>query len=92
MKTSTAVIGAVVAVVVIAAGVYMVDIEQTEEGALPDVDVSVEGGNMPEFEAETGSVDVTEEQTTVTVPDVEITTEEETITVPDVEITPPSDD
>ena len=92
MKTSTAIVGALLAVVVIAAGVYMIDIDQTEEGALPDVDVSVEGGNMPEFDADTGSVDVNSEETTVTVPDVEITTEEETITVPDVEITPPDDE
>jgi len=91
MKTSTAIVGALVAVVVIAAGVYMIDIDQTEEGALPDVDVSVEGGNMPEFDAQTGSVDVTTEEETVTVPDVTITTEEETVTVPDVSITPPSD-
>ncbi len=91
MKTSTAIVGGIVAIVVIAAGVYMVDVDQTEQGSMPDVDVSVEGGNMPEFEAETGSVDVTTEEETVTVPDVEITTEEETITVPDVNVTPPSD-
>jgi len=54
--------------------------------------VSVEGGNLPEFDAQTGSVSVTEEEVDVEVPDVEVTTEEKTITVPGVEVTPPADD
>lgn len=91
MKTSTAIVGGIVAIVVIAAGVYMVDIDQTEEGSLPDVNVSVEGGNLPEVEATTGSVDVGTEETTVTVPDVEVTTEEKEVTVPTVNVTPPAD-
>tara|TARA_R110002110_G_scaffold7585_3_gene38683 strand:+ start:985 stop:1353 length:369 start_codon:yes stop_codon:yes gene_type:complete len=91
MKTSTAVIGGLAAIVVIAIGVYMVDIDQTEEGRLPSVDVSVEGGNLPEFEAKTGSVNVTKEEVDVTVPKVEVTTEEKTVTVPGVSITPPSE-
>lgn len=92
MKTSVAVIGGVIAVVVIAAAVYLIDIDQTEEGSLPDVDVSVEGGNMPEFDADVGSVELTEEEVTVEVPKVEVTTEEETMTVPGINITAPEDE
>ena len=92
MKTSTAVIAGLAAILVIAFAIFFVDIDQTEEGSLPDVDVSVEGGNLPEFDAQTGSVSVTEEEVDVEVPDVEVTTEEKTITVPGVEVTPPADD
>ncbi|MEH6674404.1 MAG: hypothetical protein V7666_08335 [Sulfitobacter sp.] len=92
MKTSTAVIAGLAAILVIAFAIFFIDIDQTEEGALPDVDVSVEGGNLPKFDAETGSVNVTEEEVDVKVPDVEITTEEKTIKVPGVEVTPPSND
>ena len=51
----------------------MIDIDQTEEAALPEV--TVEGGNLPEYEADVGSIEITEE--TVTVPGIEITTPEE---------------
>ena len=92
MKTSTAVIAGLAAILVIAFAIFFIDIVQTEEGALPDVDVSVEGGNLPEFDAQTDSVSVTEEEVDVEVPDVEVTTEEKTITVPGVEVTPPAGD
>lgn len=91
MKTSAAVIGGLAAIVVIAAGFYFIDIDQTEEGSLPDVDVSVEGGNLPEFEATTGSINLTEEEVDVTVPKVEVTTEEKTLTVPGIEVKPASE-
>ena len=92
MKTSTAVIAGLAAILVIAFAIFFIAIDQTEEGSLPDVDVSVEGGNLPEFDGQTGSVSVTEEEVDVEVPDVEVTTEEKTITVPGVEVTPPADD
>ena len=47
------------------------DVEQTEEGSLPDVDV--EGGNMPEYDVDTADVDVGTKEKTVTVPDVDVT-------------------
>ncbi|ABD56488.1 hypothetical protein [Jannaschia sp. CCS1] len=74
MKTGT-ILAIAVAAIVIVAGIYMIDIDQTEEGALPTV--SVEGGNMPEFDAEVGSIEITEE--TVTVPSIEITTPDEEV-------------
>lgn len=74
------------------AAIYMVDIDQTEEARLPDVDVSVEEGNMPKFDAKVGSVDVTEEEVTVATPDVDVSMEESTITVPGIKVTPPEND
>ena len=75
MKTGL-VLAAIVAVVAIAFGVYMVDIDQTQEATLPEV--SVEGGQMPEYDANVGDVTVTEEEVTVTVPEVNIVPPEET--------------
>lgn len=71
------VIAAIVAAAAIAFGVFMVDIDMTEEAALPDVDVSVEGGNLPEFDADVGDVEVGSKEVTVTVPTVDIEPPEE---------------
>lgn len=76
MKTGT-IIAAIAAVAVIAFGIFFIDIDQTEEASLPDVDVSVEGGNLPEFEAETGDIDVGTTEVEVTVPTVDIESPEE---------------
>lgn len=61
--------------VVVAAGAMVLglsacDIDQTEEAELPEV--SVEGGNMPEFDVETADVDVGTEEVTVDVPTVDV--------------------
>lgn len=92
MKKTALILGGVVVVLGLAAASYMVDIDQTEEASLPDVDVSVEGGNLPEFEAEVGSVSVTEETATVPVPDVDVSVDQAEVTVPGIEITPPEDE
>ena len=79
-------------VVGIAAGafaLFMVDIDQTKEARLPSVDLEVTGGQAPEWEATTGNIEITEEKTTVPVPEVEIKQKE--ITVPGLKITPPED-
>ena len=69
------IIAAILAVVAIAFGVYMIDVDQTQEAQLPEVEI--EGGQMPEFNAEVGDVDVEEEEVTVTVPTLEVTPPEE---------------
>lgn len=48
-------------------------VRQTEEGELPDVDVSAEGGKVPEYDVDAADVDVTTEKREVTVPDVDVT-------------------
>lgn len=72
-----AILGVIVVAIAIGFGVYMVDVEQTEEASLPDVDVSVEGGNLPEYNAEVGDVEVGEREVTVTVPTIDIESPEE---------------
>ncbi|MDQ3140501.1 MAG: hypothetical protein M3Q15_07230 [Pseudomonadota bacterium] len=73
-------IGALVLLVLLATGVLNVD--QTKEGALPDVDVSAEGGQVPEFDVDAKEVVVGTTETNVTVPDVDIDSKETTIDVP----------
>lgn len=55
----------------LAMGLAACDVDQTEEGELPDVEVT--GGNMPEFDVETADVDVGTKTTTVEVPTVDVT-------------------
>ena len=73
-------VGAIVAIIVILIVgwflFFMVDVDQTQEGSMPEV--SVEGGQLPEADVDVGDVDVG--------------TEEKTVTVPDVDVTPPADD
>ncbi|AOL25000.1 hypothetical protein Ga0102493_11873 [Erythrobacter litoralis] len=51
-----------------ALGLAACDVEQTEEGDMPEV----EGGNMPEYDVEGPDVDVGTEEQTVEVPTVDV--------------------
>lgn len=49
------------------------DVEQTEEGNVPEYEVEqTEEGNMPEYDVDTPEVDVEMEEETVEVPDVDV--------------------
>lgn len=63
----------IVAVAMLAAGSLSLaacDVDQTEEGDMPEVDV--DGGNLPEFDVEGPDVDVDTGTTTVEVPTVDV--------------------
>jgi hypothetical protein len=47
-------------------------VRQTEEGEMPDVDVSAEGGKLPEYDVDAADVDVKTEERTIKVPDVDV--------------------
>lgn len=47
-------------------------VRQTEEGEMPDVDVSSEGGKLPEYDVDAADVDVKPEKREVEVPNVDI--------------------
>jgi hypothetical protein len=66
---------AILAIAIVAIGAfYFVDVDQTQEGRMPDVDVSVEDpGQAPDYDVETGDVDVGTERKTIEVPDVDVT-------------------
>ena len=68
-------------------------VTQTEEGELPEVDVDVKGGNLPEYDVDAPDVDVDTEKKKVTVPDVDIDvgTKEVEVPVPDVDVTEPGE-
>jgi len=68
------------------------EVEQTEEGRMPDVDVKVEAtpGKLPEYDVDTAEVKVGVKEETVKVPDVDL--EEEKIKVPTVGIEMPDED
>ncbi|PJI84469.1 hypothetical protein BC777_3529 [Yoonia maricola] len=67
----------VIAAIAIGFGIYMVDIDQTQEASLPDVDVSVEGGSLPEFSADVGDIETGTEEITLEVPTIEFESPEE---------------
>lgn len=71
MKTASIIaIGAAMAV--LGFGVYLINTEQTQEASMPDIDVSVEGGNLPDLEAEVGEVTVGSEAVTMEIPTIDI--------------------
>lgn len=86
MKTNTTIAIAAAAVIVAVGAFYFVDIDQTQKAKLPDVDVSVEGGQAPEFDVKTGDIEVGSTEKEVLVPKVVM--EKETVTVPTVDIQP----
>jgi len=86
---------------------YFVDIDQTKEAILPDVDVTVKEGQLPKFDVDTGSISLDSKKVDVEVPTadvetktveievpvgVDIGTEKSTIEVPTLNITPPKQD
>ncbi|MCB9617400.1 MAG: hypothetical protein H6721_14825 [Sandaracinus sp.] len=65
------------------------DVDQTQEGRLPEVEVR--GGQLPRFDVDTAEIDVHTEQRRVEVPDVdvEVHRRETTVTVPAVDVRMP---
>ncbi|OYX47830.1 MAG: hypothetical protein B7Y87_00920 [Sphingomonadales bacterium 32-64-22] len=53
-----------------ALGLAACDVEQTEEGEMPEVDVN--GGELPEYNVDAADVDVEMEEQTVEVPTLEV--------------------
>lgn len=53
------------------------DVDQTEEGALPEVDVEAQGGQMPAYDVETADVEVGTRPAEVQVPEVDVTMPDE---------------
>ncbi|MGB3535614.1 MAG: hypothetical protein WBA13_19125 [Microcoleaceae cyanobacterium] len=64
-------------------------IEKEESGSLPDIDVNVEPGSLPEYDIEGPDVNVGTTEKTITVPKLVVIQEEETIEVPYIDIDVP---
>lgn len=48
------------------------DVTKEEAGEAPDIDVQVDGGELPEYNVEGPEVDVGTEEKEITVPDIDI--------------------
>lgn len=55
-----------------ASGLAACDVDQTKNGSLPDVDVNVTGGQLPEYNVTGPEVNVGTENKTVQVPTVDV--------------------
>lgn len=80
-------IGTIVAVgaaVVIlgAAALYLVDVDQTKEAQLPTVAVDVDSGQMPEFDVDVAEVNIGSKKVGVDVPTMDVETKTVEIEVP----------
>lgn len=71
------------------AGLAACDVDQTREGEMPDIDVSMEEGRMPAYDVDWATVDVGTREKAVEVPKVVIVQETETIQVPYIDVTMP---
>ena len=65
------------------------NIEQTEEGELPDVNIEVESGKLPDYDVDVADINIKKEKKTVTVPKVVM--EEKIVEVPTIDIDMPED-
>lgn len=91
-KTIGIILGVVALALAVWLGITLIDVDQTKEGELPSVtvDVDADGGELPEFEANVGDIDVGTETETVLVPEVVLVEEE--VEVPTVDIETPEED
>lgn len=48
-------------------------VEKTDDGAVPDVDVKAEGGDLPNYDVEPAKVEVTTDTQKVVTPEVNVT-------------------
>lgn len=92
MKTGMTVLGVVAVAALALFAFYMVDIDQTQEGALPTISVDVDAGQLPEFDADVGEINLGTTQVEVTVPEVEIKETTATISLPTLSVEPPAED
>jgi hypothetical protein len=72
-KSALSKLFAFVMVLMLVIGTTGCRVRQTEEGKMPDVDVKVEDGKVPEYDVDTADVDVKTEKKTIEVPDVDVT-------------------
>ncbi|MEC5289079.1 hypothetical protein VSX64_00360 [Aurantimonas sp. C2-6-R+9] len=69
-KTIGWVVGIIVLLIVVWFAFTMINVDVTEEGALPEV--SVEGGQLPKADVTTGDIDVGTEEKTIEVPTIDV--------------------
>lgn len=68
------------------------DMDVADKGKLPDVDVTVQPGRVPDIDVHGPQVDARLKDKTVTVPDVDIHKKEVNVKVPDVDVRIPKEE
>jgi hypothetical protein len=84
MRGLLVLLGVVALVVVVMLSLGMLSIEQEQGASLPRISFNAQGGSLPKFKAETGSIGVGSANKTVAVPVVEM--KNTTVTVPTLEV------
>lgn len=74
-----------------ALAVISCDVDQTQEGEMPEVDVDVEEGRLPAFDIDWADVDVKTTTRMVKIPKVRVVMEEEEIEVPVIDVNMPDE-
>ncbi|HEY0510881.1 MAG TPA: hypothetical protein VGH73_03195 [Thermoanaerobaculia bacterium] len=64
-------------------------VTKTQDGKMPDVEVSTKGGQLPKYDVKTPTVDVHTEKRQVDLPKVNVSTEKHEVKVPKVDVKPP---
>ena len=91
-STNKPIIFGILAIILVGIAVfalYFVDVDQTKEARLPelDVDVNVKDGQLPKFDVDTGSISVGTKKVDIEVPTADVKTKIVEIEVPtDVEV------
>lgn len=80
-KVAGIALGAVAVAAVAAAGLYLIDLDQTQEARLPAVDVDFVEGQMPAYDIEVADVSLETETMDIEVPTMNVETETKTIEV-----------
>ncbi|MFA0964482.1 hypothetical protein AB9P05_21930 [Roseivirga sp. BDSF3-8] len=68
------------------------DVDKTEEGEAPELEIEAEAGELPEYDVDWANVEVDTRTKTVTVPKLVIVQEEEEVEVPYVDVSMPDGD
>ncbi|GGX70053.1 hypothetical protein GCM10011309_20110 [Litorimonas cladophorae] len=80
-KVAVIAVSALVVAGIAAAALYLVDVDQTQEARLPDVDVKVAEGQLPKFDVDVATVEMGTKDVEVEVPTVGVETETKTIEI-----------
>lgn len=80
-KITAILLGTAAIAAIAVAGLYLVDVDQTQEARLPEVSVDVAEGQMPKFDVDVADVNLESKEVEVSVPTVGVETETRTIEV-----------
>lgn len=84
MRGILVLIGLIALAVVVLMSLGMLKIEQQTGATLPSISFNAQGGQLPKFKAETGSIGIGSTNTTVAVPTMEM--KNTTVTLPTIEV------